>query len=307
MIAVGNGVDELILLTSLGLSEPTGVNLMTDSTFPGYASSCAVAGASVRSVRLENHRVSPDALIEALDDNVRLVFICNPHNPMGTLITKPAIERIIAAAEASNAIPVFDEAYMDFVEDEDASALDFIRAGRRAIMLRTFSKAWGLASIRIGYALGPEDLIGRVWQIRQSLPFNINRIAQQIVPKILEHKDFVSSVRAHTAKARASLCNKLSTPGVEFIPSVTNFLAIKTKADSTEVARLLAVKHRILVRDLAQFGIPGCIRVSIGKPADVERFCTALDDVLSELRSTRCPTGEPIQARLEVQFSGSAG
>ena len=277
MIAVGNGIDELILLITLALSEPGTVNVITDSTFPGYASACAVAGAAVRAVHLNNYRISPEAIVAAVQPDARVVFVCNPHNPTGTLIARRGVDLILTAAEAAGAIPVFDEAYMEFAEDELASSQDFIRDGRRAIMLRTFSKAWGLASIRIGYALGPRDLIGRIWQIRAALPFNVNRIAQHIVPQILARKEFPASVRARTAEARALLCEILRRWRVEFIPSTTNFLAMRIGGtDSAEVTRLLAEKHRILVRDLGPFGMPGWIRVSIGKPEDVERFCSAL-------------------------------
>lgn len=277
MIAVGNGIDELILLISLALSEPGTVNVITDSTFPGYASACAVAGAAVRTVRLNNHRISPEAIVAALQSDARVAFICNPHNPTGTLITRRGLDRILAAADTVGAIPVIDEAYMEFAEDELASSQDFIRDGRRAIMLRTFSKAWGLASIRIGYALGPRDLIARIWQIRAALPFNVNRIAQRIVPQILERKEFPASVRARTAEARALLCETLMRRRVDFIPSTTNFLAIRTAGPgSAEVTRQLAEQHRILVRDLGPFGMPDWIRVSIGRPEEVERFCSAL-------------------------------
>lgn len=280
MIAVGNGIDELILMITLALSEPGAVNVITDSTFPGYASACAVAGAAVRTVRLSNYRICPDAFIAALRSDARVAFICNPHNPTGTLVAREGLERIIAAAEAAGAIPVIDEAYIEFAEDELASAQDLIRNGRRALMLRTFSKAWGLASIRIGYALGPADLIGRIWQIRAALPFNVNRIAQRIVPHILERKEFPASVRARTAQARALLCETLRGWGVDFIPSTTNFLAINTAgSNSTELTRRLAAKHRILVRDLGPFGMPDWIRVSIGTPQEVERFCSAWADL----------------------------
>lgn len=282
MVAVGNGTDELILLTALTFLGPERTALVTRTTFPGYVQAAAVAGAQVRTVPLDGFRVPADALAAAMADGVDVTFICNPVNPTGTALDADGVERIVAAAEATGGIVVFDEAYMDFAGPAYEHALDAVRAGRPVIVARTFSKAWGLAALRIGYAVGPAELIGRLWRTRQSLPFNVNRLAQQAAVAALDDTGFLDRVRARTDAARERLYRGLTALRLEYVPSVTNFVLVHTGGDSARVAERLATGHQILVRDLTMFGIPGALRVTVGTPEQVDRFCAALARVLPE-------------------------
>lgn len=282
MIAVGNGVDELVLLTALTFLGADRTALVTDTTFPGYLTSAAVAGAQVRTVPLDAYRVSPTAVGAALGGDVDVAFICNPVNPTGTVLDRGGVERIIADAEAGGTVVVFDEAYMDFAGPEFEYALDAVRAGRPVIVMRTFSKAWGLAALRVGYAVGPAELIERLWRTRRSLPFNVNRLAQQAAVNALDEPDFVVGVRERTGRARQRLYRGLEALRLTYQPSVTNFVLVRTGADhdSGVIAARLADEHQILVRDLTAFGLPGCLRVTVGDEAQVDRFCAALAAVL---------------------------
>ncbi|MEV6424323.1 histidinol-phosphate transaminase [Streptomyces sp. NPDC051662] len=281
MVAVGNGADELVLLISLASAGPGETVVATETTFPGYVTSAAVAGATVRTVPLADNRVPAAGLAKALADDVRLVFVCNPHNPTGTLLAPDAVEEIISAAERVGATPVFDEAYMEFAGSGFDHAMDAVRAGRRLLVIRTFSKAWGLASLRAGYAVGPADLIAGIQDVRRALPFNMNRLAQQAALAALDSKDHIAEVRERTAGERERLCRGLARLGVGFVPSVTNFVMVKTPGDSARFASRLADEHGILVRDLTLFGHPGHIRVTVGTSEDTDRFCGALSKLLA--------------------------
>ena len=281
-VAVGNGTDELILLTALTFLGPERTALVTETSFPGYLQAAAVVGARTSSVPLDDYRVAAASVATAMADGIDVTYICNPVNPTGTALDRDGVARIVAAAESSGSVVVFDEAYMDFAGPAYEHAMDAARAGRPVIVCRTFSKAWGLAALRVGYAIGPADLIGRLWRVRQSLPFNVNRLAQQAAIAALDEPAFVAGVRERTAKARELLYHGLETLGLQYVPSVTNFVLVRTGGDSGAIAHRLATEHKVLVRDLTLFGIPGALRVTVGTPEQVDRFCTALAAVLPD-------------------------
>ncbi|WP_433521302.1 pyridoxal phosphate-dependent aminotransferase [Nocardia pseudovaccinii] len=280
MVAVGNGLDELILLAVHAYAGHGGNVVLTDCTFPGYAACSALVGAKTRIVQLENYRVAASAMVEAISAGTDLAFVCNPHNPTGTLLTPDQIRDLIDAAEATGAVLVVDEAYMDFVANQ--SAIDAVRAGRQVIVLRTFSKAWSMAALRIGYAVGPTRLIDKLWQARRPLPFSVNPMAQRAVPIAVRDEKFIDTVRRQTARARGLMFSRLHEARVRYLPSVTNFVMVSTgDRNSAAVTARLADEHRIYVRDLAGFELPGWIRVTIGTQAQTEYTCAVLAAVLT--------------------------
>ncbi|MFJ6054674.1 aminotransferase class I/II-fold pyridoxal phosphate-dependent enzyme [Streptomyces sp. NPDC092307] len=283
MVTVGNGVDELVLLTALALLGPGRSALVTDTTFPGYRSSTAIAGAEVRPVPLHEHRVSADAIGAALRATPApdVAFICNPVNPTGTVLGHADIRRIVADSEAAGTIAVFDEAYLDFAGPTFDHAVGLVRAGHQLLVLRTFSKAWGLAALRVGYAVGPAALIAKLLNARNCVPFNTNRPAQHAAAAALGDADFPTRVRERTADARSHLYLGLDALSVSYVPSVANFVLVHTGGDSGAVAAELAEQHRILVRDLTPFGLPGDIRVTVGTHDQMDAFCRALRSVLT--------------------------
>ncbi|MFE6049475.1 aminotransferase class I/II-fold pyridoxal phosphate-dependent enzyme [Kitasatospora sp. NPDC056446] len=280
-VAVGNGTDELVLLAALTFLGPERGAVVTATSFPGYRSAAAVAGAPVTEVPLEAYRAPAGAVAAAIDERTGAAFVCNPLNPTGTLLDRDGVERIIAAAEAAGTVAVFDEAYLDFAGPEHGHALDAVRAGRPVVVLRTFSKAWGLAALRVGYAVGRADLIARLWRTRQALPFAVNRLAQRAAVAALDDPDFLASVRDRTREARQRFYAGLDALGIRYVPSVTNFVLVEVGEDSGTVAARLADEHGILVRDLAAFGLPGRLRVTVGTPEQVDRCCAALAAVLA--------------------------
>jgi histidinol-phosphate aminotransferase len=306
MVAVANGVDELILLTCLTFRGPAGpagphaparpaTVAVTSGTFPGYASSATVAGATLRTVPMSDDLPVGD-LSAALRDGADLAFVCNPHNPTGAVLDAAEVTVLLDAAADGGSVVVFDEAYLDFAGPDYDFALDAVRAGRRLIVLRTFSKAWGLASLRIGYAVGAPDLIARIWATRGTLPFNVNRPAQHAAVAALEHPEHVADVRRKTAAARQRLSQALTALGVDFVPSVSNFVLVKVGGDSARIAAELAGRHQILVRDLSPLGRPGCLRVTVGTTDQVDRFAAALADVLKATPRAAPPERNPASA-----------
>ncbi|GGK73038.1 pyridoxal phosphate-dependent aminotransferase [Mangrovihabitans endophyticus] len=279
-LAIGNGADELVLITALALLSPGDRVLVTEGTFPGYAASAGIAHASVDRLPMENHRVPVDALTDALGRGYAVAYICNPHNPTGTVMEPADVERLIRAAEMAGTVAVFDEAYMEYAGPAYEYALGAVRDGRRLLVLRTFSKAWGLASLRIGYAAGPADLIARIRNVGESLPFSVNRPAQEAALAALGADDYLDDIRCRTAAARDRMCHGLAALGLSYVPSVTNFVLVRTPGDSTALARVLADQERVLVRDLTSFGLPGHLRITVGTQDQVDAVCRALREVL---------------------------
>ncbi|HEY9327720.1 MAG TPA: aminotransferase class I/II-fold pyridoxal phosphate-dependent enzyme [Streptomyces sp.] len=290
MVEVGNGADELVLLTALTFLRPGDGVLVTDSTFPGYAAAAALARAEVRRVPLTGHRVAVDDLTAQLaQDGVRLAFVCNPNNPTGTVLDAAEVEQVIGLAEAAGVIPVFDEAYMEYASPAYEHAVGAVRAGRRLIVLRTFSKIWGLAGLRSGYALGPIDLIARIAATHRSLPFSANQVAQQAAAAALDRPEHVELSRARNAEARELLYAGLESAGVGFVRSQTNFVLVEAPGGGAELAGRLSENHRIATRDLGIFGLPGHLRVSVGTPEQMARFCRALEAELPRPPAQRMP------------------
>lgn len=295
MVTVGNGTDELVLVTSMTfLREPGTSVVTTDTTFPGYVASAASLGARARTIALRDGAIPVGGLADEIARGAALAFVCNPLNPTGAVLSRTDVAELIDVAERRGTVLVFDEAYMDFAGPAHEFALDAVREGRRVLVMRTFSKAWGLASVRMGFAIGPADLVGRITTTAGALPFNVNRQAQRAVLRALEQPGYIERVRTENARARELLCKSLDTLGIEYAPSVANFVMAKVPAgpaapgghaglgDSVRFAARLAAEHRIFVRNLDALGLPGHLRISVGTVTEVQRLATALTELLGQ-------------------------
>ncbi|MFG2558607.1 pyridoxal phosphate-dependent aminotransferase [Streptomyces sp. NPDC048496] len=283
MVAVGNGTDELVLVTSLTFLREPGTSVVTTATtFPGYMMSAASVGRAPVTVPLDGVGLPVEELAERIGAGADLTFLCNPLNPTGALLDRASVTRLLDAAESGGGVVVFDEAYIDFAGPTHEFALEAVRAGRRALVMRTFSKAWGLASVRMGVVIGPADLIARVSATAGALPFNVNRHAQRAVLQALEQPEYLDRVRTENARVRELLCKSLDVLGLTYAPSASNFVMVDVPppGDSARFAARLAADHRIFVRALDALGMPGRLRISVGTEAEVERLATALGAML---------------------------
>lgn len=281
MVGLGNGADELVLLASLAFLRGTGGTVaLTANTFPGYLNSASALGADVRTLPLRDDAVPVEDMAAQLSGGVDLAWVCNPLNPTGSVLSSAKVAALVDAAEDGGGALVLDEAYMDFAGEAHEFALRAVREGRRLLVLRTFSKAWGLASLRLGCAVGHADLVARLEGAASAVPFSVSRPAQAGVVRALDASGHIERVRRETARARALLTEELDVLGLRHAPSVTNFVMVETPGSSTELASRLAEEHQILVRDLDGLGLPGRIRVTVGTAAQVKRLATALTAVL---------------------------
>ncbi|KUN76437.1 pyridoxal phosphate-dependent aminotransferase [Streptomyces griseoruber] len=272
-IAVANGSDELVLLTALCLGDRRRPGVTTAGTFPGYRICLENVRRGCREVPMGDLAALADAF-----DGAGVVYVCNPHNPTGGALDRAAFDLLVERAAATGTPLVVDEAYLDFAPPGTPQVLDHLGTGAPLLALRTFSKAHGLAGLRIGYAVGSADLVGRLREVQGSMPFSVNRAAQAAAVAALADRGHLERVRQGNAAARERFRADLAARGRRALPSVTNFLAVPVP-DSARAERLLERDHGILVRDAGRFGLDGHLRVSVGAPAALARLLDALDVV----------------------------
>ncbi|PIQ84597.1 MAG: histidinol-phosphate transaminase [Candidatus Omnitrophica bacterium CG11_big_fil_rev_8_21_14_0_20_63_9] len=268
----GNGSDELIVMALRAFVDPGEEVVVASPTFLIYELQAKVAGASVRVVPLRDYRYDLVAMKAAVTPSTKLVFIANPDNPTGTYVTKTELEEFLRGLP-SQTIVFMDEAYYEFVEAKDYPQTLRYVADRSMIVTRSFSKAYGLAGLRVGYGIAQPSLIAAMDAVRE--PFNVNSLAQAAAAAALGDHAFLARTRRVNAQGRRMLTAALDELRLRYVPSVTNFLLIELGPRAALLAQAL-LRHGVIVREMSAWKLSGCIRVTIGTPAENRRFLTAL-------------------------------
>jgi histidinol-phosphate aminotransferase len=272
-ILVGNGSDELILLLVMAYAAGGGSVAVA---YPPYRIDEVIAqalGARVERVPLAGWAHDMGAM--ALAD-VDLCFVCNPHNPTGVAVPRTAIEALIRDAHAG--LIVVDEAYMDFADDPAGLTSLPLAAAGEAVVLRTFSKLYGLAGLRLGYLVGPVSVVEDLRRIRP--PFSVNALAQAAAEAALEDAERANEVRRLTVERRERLSAAFAARGYRVVPSQANFVLVLCSDEEAIVAGLL--QRGISVRPGSSLGVPGSVRVSVPSAEGLELLERALDEIGSE-------------------------
>jgi histidinol-phosphate aminotransferase len=221
--------------------------------------------------------VNLEAVAQAVTSDTRLILLNSPNNPTGTVFTRDAWENFLATLPATVTV-VLDEAYLDFVDDPNVpTSLEYVSEERPLVGLRTFSKSYGLAGLRVGYGFGPSELMDYLNRLR--LPFNINRLAQVGARAALTDIEFLERTRELVRRGRAFLEEGLTRLGLTFVPSQANFILIYLGREGREVYQAM-LKEGVIIRAMDAYGYPEHIRVNVGLPEENERFLTALKKVL---------------------------
>ncbi len=276
-LILGNGSTELVELLVRTFQGSEGSNVVPEGTFIMYRIAILAARGRLREVPLHEQRIDPAAVAEACDADTPLVFLANPNNPTGTYFTTSELEAYFRRVPPG-VITVLDEAYCEYLQRSDyPSGIDALRQGRQVVVLRTFSKAHGLAGLRVGYGVGPPELIEAMEKVRS--PFNTNRVAQAAALAALEDTQHLTATQETNRIGLEFLAAELARRGVEFTPSVANFYLVHFQRDAEEVYRDL-LNEGVIARPMRPYGFPRSLRVSIGTPTQNERFLRALDRVL---------------------------
>ena len=278
-IIVGRGSDEVIHMLGLAFAGEDSNIVFADPPFALYPITARLMGAEERMVPARDHRHDLQAMAEAVDENTRLLFISNPYNPLGSIVTGDEVEALMDAVPDS-CLVIFDEAYFEYVDDPQfPEALQYVREGARCAVLRTFSKAWGLAGLRVGYGVAPVDVTNVLKQVRE--PFNVGMVAQAAAVASLGDPEQVARSFASNCAGRDYLCAQFDQMDLAYVPTQANFIMVDVGIDSVECFDAL-MRRGVTVRTGDIFGMQTWLRVTIGLPEENEIFIAALREVLSE-------------------------
>jgi histidinol-phosphate aminotransferase len=275
-IILGGGSTELIDLSARMVLRPGDCGVTSYGSFPLYRIAIRATGARYLEIPMRDYTFDLPAIARELPAETKLIFISNPNNPTGTMFNADDFDDFLARMP-EHILIVLDEAYCDYVDHPNYSrSIELVRRGRNLLVLRTFSKSYGLAGLRIGYGVGPADLLTEMNKIRG--PFNTSGVAQAAALAALDDKEHVrrsvESNRAGLAQLEAGL-KKL---GIRPVPSVANFILIDFGFDADPLAAEL-MKHGVIVRPMRWMGFPNAIRVSVGTRAENEMFLQTLAEL----------------------------
>ena len=275
-VIVGNGSDEIISLLVKTFVSPGEEAVMADHTFVMYQLAVTGGHGVCVEVPLKDWRHDLPAMARAVTGRTRLVFVCNPNNPTGTMVTRDEVREFMTAVP-DDVIVVFDEAYYEYVRDPHyPDTLEYVRQKRPVVVLRTFSKIYGLAGLRIGYGITTPEIVGYLHRVRN--PFNANTLAQFAARAALEDEQHVAASRTLNEAEMASVDNGLRALGLAPLPSQANFLYFDTQRDGRAVFDRL-LREGVIVRHIAG----SMLRVTIGRPEENRRFLDALGRVMETL------------------------
>jgi histidinol-phosphate aminotransferase len=276
-IIIGNGSNELIELVIRTFLMPGEQVVQAFPTFLVYEKVVAGAGGKIVSIPLRDFKLDLEAIAGAVNPETKIVFLNNPNNPTGSAISHEDMEAFLKGIPR-HVIVVLDEAYIDFVSDPGvARGLDLLGRHTWVVALRTFSKLYGLAGLRIGYGFGSEKVIDYMNRVRQ--PFNVNTLAQAAATAALDDSEFVSRTLDTVKEGLCYLYHELDQMGMEYIPTQTNFFLIKVPLGGRDTYERL-LRQGVIVRSMEAYGLGDYIRINVGLPQENERFVTTLRNML---------------------------
>ncbi|WP_372797913.1 histidinol-phosphate transaminase [Pontiella sp.] len=275
----GCGSNELIVFLCHVFTGPGKNLIMGAEAFAVYFLANALYEGETLRIPMPDHVHDLDAMLDAITPDTRLIAICNPNNPTGTMVTPEAVDAFIEKLP-DHVVAVFDEAYFEVMPDHmKPDVLKHIRAGRKnVIVLRTFSKAYGLAGLRIGYAVAHPELISLLNKVRQ--PFNVNLMAQAAALAALDDVTHLVETREMVFQGLEFFETELPKLGIQTVPSGANFILVKT-GEGRRVFEELQ-KRKVIIRPMDPYGLPDHIRITIGTPEQNQRMLDALAEVMAE-------------------------
>ncbi|NLX90453.1 MAG: histidinol-phosphate transaminase [Firmicutes bacterium] len=283
-IIFGNGADELITLVGAAYLNPGDEIIMAHPSFSCYEFSALLMDAVPRHIPTKNFSFDLEAMAAAVTDRTKVIFICNPNNPTGTIVTHSQLESFLNSLPPEILV-VIDEAYNEYVTDPDyPSSLALLDEGRNVLILRTFSKIYGLAGLRIGYGLAPREIIEDLNTVRE--PFNVNAVAQVAARAALKDKQHLLAGRELNRRAKEYFYREFERLDLNYVPTQSNFIFVDVKVNSRELYQSL-LRKGIIVRPGDIFGYPQFLRISFGTEEQNRRFFQALEESLKELSSKK--------------------
>jgi len=279
-IILGNGSDEILGMLARTFLSPGDEAVMADQTFVIYEMEVMAAHGKAVTVPLKQWRHDLSAMADAITARTRLLFLCNPNNPTGTMISADEVAHLMARVP-EHVIVVFDEAYFEYVRSaEFPDSMAYVRQGRNVIVLRTFSKIYGLAGLRIGYGVTTPEITNLLNRVRP--PFNANSIAQRAALAALNDDEHVGKSRAINGAGMGQVCTGLKTLMFDPVPSEANFVYFDVGQDGRKIFEAL-LREGVIVRHIEG----NMLRVTIGLEEENAAFLTALKSILQTLKQAK--------------------
>ncbi|MFC1478665.1 histidinol-phosphate transaminase [Candidatus Margulisiibacteriota bacterium] len=285
-LVIGNGSDEILLLIAGAYIGPGDEVVISNVTFSEYEFSARLFGASPVFVDLKEYAYDLNAISQAITPKTKIVYLCNPNNPTGTIFKQKELDKFLVEAP-QNVLIVIDEAYYEYVTSPfypqttsyyiESDKFDVSTSYKNIVILRTFSKIYGLAGLRVGYGIARPEIINSLNKARE--PFNVNRLAQMAATAALEDADFLKESKANNEAGKKYLYQELQELGIEYIPTEANFIFMNVPADCIELFEKLR-DNGITIRPMASFGCNQSIRVTIGTPEQNKFFIARLKEAL---------------------------
>ncbi len=281
-VTVCAGADAVIGYVALATLDP-GDEIVTGwPSFASYVIDPVKLGATPVKVPLTDYRFDLDALLGAITERTKLVFIAAPNNPTGTTTTRAELDAYFDAVPP-HVLTVLDQAYLEYIDDPDYpdAIEEYAKAGRRVLVLRTFSKIYGLAALRVGYGIGSEDVVTAINKVRRA--FDVTSVAQEAALASIDDTSEIARRRASNAEAMALLVRTLRDAGLAPVePAVANFVFVEVDDAATLNDALL--RQGVIVRPLGSFGAPGALRITAGTMEEIAYLAEALESVAPVLR-----------------------
>jgi histidinol-phosphate aminotransferase len=273
----GNGSDEIMAILGATYLNPGEEVVISKNTFSIYELVARIFSGKLIFVDLKDFELDLEKIAGAITGKTKIIFLTNPNNPGGTIFTASRFEAFMGKIPA-NVLVVADEAYGEFVESQEfPNTLNYVKDGRNLIVLRTFSKFYGLAGLRVGYGIAKKEIIAPMF--RTKMPFNVNRLAQVGAVAALGDGEFAEKTIKNNSQGKKYLYPELDKLGLDYKKTQANFIFINLKKPADEFF-LRILKEGIIIRPLTSFGLSQAIRISIGTPEQNEKLISALVKVL---------------------------
>jgi histidinol-phosphate aminotransferase len=277
-ILIGNGSDEILMLLAATFLNRDDQIIYAKPSFSEYEFTAKIMGAECLEIPLVDFTHDLEAMLMAITPRTKMVFICNPNNPTGTIVGAEAIKSFMAKVP-DDVLVVFDEAYMEYVDSPDfLSGLKYVKDGRNAIVLRTFSKIYGLAALRVGYGLTRPEIAQAVEMITE--PFNVNMLGQVGALAAIDDNQHLQQSRKINSLGKEYIYAELDKMGLKYVPTEANFIFLDTGKNCQDIFKALLLLG-IIIRTGDIFGYPTFIRVTVGTQSENERFIKSLQQVLA--------------------------
>lgn len=270
-VIFSNGSDEMVQMVCNTYLNPGDITLSSENTFSEYKFSTIVCGAKYQTVPLKDWAYDLDAMLEAIQPETKLVFVCNPNNPTGTWRSHQDILRFLDRVP-DHVMVVVDEAYVEYAQAEDFPKLvSELSQRQNLILLRTFSKLYGLAGLRVGYALSHPDVIAQINKVKQ--PFNVNLLAQLAAEAALRDEAHIQGSLQMNSRGLSRIQALLQEFGFEYLETQANFIAYQVGPKAVDYVKTLE-SQGLITRSLASFGLDEWVRLTVGKPEELDLWET---------------------------------